>query len=35
MWPEEAAHLDLCLAAWEAGWRLWWERWMTCIGINP
>lgn len=26
---EEAAYFGLCLAVWEAGWRLWWERCMT------
>lgn len=30
---EEAAYCDLCLAVWEAGWRLWWDRWMTYSGI--
>lgn len=35
MTSEEAAYLDLCLAVWEVGWRLWWDRCMAYSGIAP
>src|SRR3712207_5742012 len=31
MRPEDIAYADLCLAVWEMGWRLWWERWAEMV----
>jgi len=34
MRPEDIAYVNLCLAVWEAGWRIWWERWVE-IALPP